>query len=227
MKKRVFYVGLALVLAAYCALTTFAFAQSAEEAAAEPITVEGAWQAVAYVAKDQVSLIDQETMVFTADEAADYRGGAEEPYVRSAYTIADNKLTLSDINVSYMLDALSGNILCLYSTPDTHTVLVRVAEDAQESGFAQELLAGDWDVVYRPGIEQLNGEILSFDDENLSDYRNGDTNPAAVVPYEWDENGNLVVPKLAKVFRMAALDDGTIYFIESDTGYAWELHRIK
>lgn len=228
MKKAAFYGALVLTIISYCALASFAFAQTSENKSVQEVNFEGAWRVVTYVNADMITMIDNEYMVFGNDTATDYREDTIKAFVESKYTFDEGRLLMNDIGKEYTVDAVSENVLCLYDSPTVHTALIRLPDEKlEQKALEKNAIIGSWRVVYRPGIESLASEELVFDETNLSDYRNGDSNPALVAPYRWNDGGNLVIDRIAKVFRLIPIDNDTICFIEMDTGYVWELQRIK
>ena len=229
MKKRIlFTITSVLLITAYVALGIFAYAQDTEEVPAEALPINGVWRVVSYNASDKVTLIPCEFMVFTDDVVADYRDNLEEPFVEAAYTYEDNTLAIASLGRNYVVDRKSEHVMYLYKTPTERMELAWYgALENFSFEFSHEDLQGSWNTAYRCGLEQIGEEALSFDTSTLSDYRNGSQEPAISAAYEWDENGNLVVSRLAKIYILYPISLDEIYFVETDTGYIWNLTRVE
>lgn len=229
MKKRIFLVVTSILLAvAYIALGLFAYAQDAEEKPADVLPLDGAWRVVSYTKDNNVTLIPQEFMVFTDGKAADYRDSLDQPFVESPYTYEDGTLSLESLGRSYVVDRKGEHVLHLYTSPAEYMELAYYGSMENAAlAFTPENLQGSWKIAYRRGLEQIGEESLSFDGAALSDFRNGSAEPAVTAPYEWDADGHLVVSRLAKVYILYPISMDEIYFVETDTGYVWNLIRVK
>lgn len=188
----------------------------------------GTWKVLSYVSGKNVSLIDNEFMVFDLDMVRDYRGG-EEPYASSKYEIdSDNTIKFPDISRQYIYKVVTDNIMFFYENAETHMLLIRYPkEDRTPLKLEQSILAGRWKVTYR----QMEGEIidheLEFTDDTIADYRNGALEPTAISNYSWNELGHLIADTWDKEMAFYPLDENYVILLEIDTGFVWELQTIK
>lgn len=183
---------------------------------------------VSYSAGGNVTLIPCEFMVFGDDTAADYRDDLEKPFVETPYIYEDGKLAMDGIGKSYVVDRKTKHVMQLYASQTEYMELIYI--DTLENAtieLAAEDLHGSWDVAYRRGLEQVGTEALSFDGESMTDYRNGSDEPYVTASYEWDEEGRMLISRLAKIYALYSFSHDEIYLVETDTGYVWNLLRTE
>lgn len=103
-------------------------------------------------------------------------------------------------------------------------VLVRYANENLDSvQIDQSVIQGKWNVVFKASGPVA--EVLEFKDGTLNDYRDGATTPSASSEYTWNE-GVVFAAKWNKSFECHYISDTIIIFVETDTGYIWELEKI-
>jgi hypothetical protein len=69
--------------------------------------------------------------------------------------------------------------------------------------------------------------VLVIDGATLTDYRNGSTEPTVTVDLSWNEEGQLVAPRLAKIYAVYPNGADEWYLVETDTGFIWQLVRVE
>lgn len=220
MKKNLLITaGSVIVVLAIVAMAIFVMVGEKPEQAKE-LSLEGTWRVVSYVNGDTASAIENEYMVFGADNACDYRDGAQTPAFESAYTLSGTELVLSDISRKYTAQAVTDNIIRLYESKDVYMNLVKYA-DKNEVVLTAEDMMGKWDVVLHAGSPTV-GESLDFKDDGVDIYRNAETEPSVSSAYSLD--GNLLqVEALGLKMSVHKVSDNTIVLVETDTCYNWEL----
>jgi hypothetical protein len=215
-----------LLLAAYAALGVFALAQDGEPVSAQTQSLDGVWRVVAYHQGDNMTLIPCEFMTFADGLATDYRDSFESPYVKSAFKKDGSKLVLSDLDRTYEINLAADHVLQLYTSPSEYMELVWYSSlDAVSDEFKTTQLEGTWNIAYRRGLDKIGTETLVFDSTTLTDYRNGSTEPTVCADYEWDAQNCLVVPKLAKIYKIYPASENEWFLVETDTGFVWDLVR--
>lgn len=226
MKKRIVYAVCGIVLiAAVSLLIIFAFSG---DSTSQNITVgvEGTWRVVTYVNNGAATLIENEYMVFSDGEANAYRDGNKEPYASSNFTIDSSLImNLPEISRKYTVDSRSKNHMRLYENADTYMYLIRYPnEDMSNIEIDPSIVAGRWDVVYRDSDTNYADEYLVFENGMMHDYHGENKEPTATMDYVWAEN-QIVISTINKSMTLHIISDTEIAFVETDTGYIWELKR--
>ncbi len=225
MKKAFYTVTTVLLIAVYCAMAVFALGDQAPSAEApETVDLRGAWLVVAFTDGSNVTLITNEAMTFTDDTVSNFRDQFETPFVSCGYTYQNGDLSMPDIGKGYQVKATSDHAIRFYASPTAFMDLVRYPnEDLSPVAYDASLLVGSWNIAYRPGLEQIGQEDLVFTDATLTDIRNGQE--AATIDYTWNDAGQIVIDRLGKIMRYLPISEDCVCFVETDTGYVWDLHR--
>lgn len=199
----------------------------------EMIKLDGTWKVAAYIQGSTYTLPEKEYFSFANDRACAYRGDTTTPFAESAYTLTAStypnlELNLSDIGRKYTVSVITDNYIRFYESSTVYTDLIRYANaDLSDLTFTQDVVLGTWDVAYRNTAEVITQEKIQFADGILTDYRNGASEPAASVPYYWNEKGELCVDALKVQMLCYPLSEDVLFFIEVSTGCVWELHAAK
>ena len=173
-------------------------------------------------------LIDKEFMVFTDDQAKAYRNDSTEPYASSSYSI-DSTMTLEmpEVSKKYMIDKRSDNHIRLYESAETYMYLIRYPNaDMSEITIDTAVVTGKWNVVYRDTDSPIADEYLVFENGQMHDYRGNGETPAATMDYVWDGN-QIIISTINKTMTLHIISDTKIAFIETDTGFIWELGKAE
>ncbi len=224
-KKTLLIIGGAIALIAVIVLAIFAFSGEKEEAAMN-INLEGTWKVAVYN-NGNMTIVDNEFMVFDEKTAKDYRGNNAEPFVSSNYTIDSNKLTLPDISKSYTIDRRTENYIRLYESQDTFLELIRYKNsDMSAIEVDPNLMSGKWDIVYRNTDKPYSGSYLFFENGMIEQYQAGSNDPVASANYEIDDS-HLVVDGWGKDMVIYQVNESTVVLVElaSDKGFIWELQK--
>ena len=236
MKKKnlLFVVGGIFVVAALAAMLFFVLSgKDSAEPAGETVKLDGAWKVAAYVQSGTTNFPEQEYFVFANETAKAFREGKSDPYAVSAYTFTaaaypNWELNLPDISRKYTVSVITDNYIRFYESNSVYMDLIRYAnQDLSDLTFTQDVILGKWDVAYRNTAEVIADEKLKFENGTLEDYRNGGAEPAASVPYYWDENGCLCVDAMNMKMQCYPLAEDVVMLVEVATGYVWELHTSK
>lgn len=233
-KKLLFIVGGIFIAVTLAAMLLFVFS-SDNNVAPETVSIklDGAWKVVAYIQAGTVNIPEDEYVAFSGGIANAYRNDNVNPYATSAYTFTEAtypnwELNLSDISRKYTVSVITDNYIRLYESSSIYLELIRYAnEDLNDLAFAEDVVVGKWEVVYRNTSEVITDEKLDFHDGILDDYRNGSAEPVVSVPYYWNEDGCICVDALDAKMRCYPLSDDVIIFVEAKMGYVWELHAAK
>lgn len=227
MKKKIIYVvcGIVLIMV-LSALILFAFSGN-NALINKIIDVEGTWRVVTYINNDTVTLIENEYMVFSDGQANVYCDGNKEPYASSKFTFDSSLINLPEISRKYTVDARSKNHLRLYENADTYLYLIRYPnKDMSNLEIDTSIVSGRWDVVYRDSDTNYAGEYLVFDNGMMHDYHEESKEPKATMDYVWNEN-QIMLSTINKTMTLHIISDTEIAFIETDTGYIWELKKSE
>ena len=234
MKKVLFVVGSIFIAIVLTGMLLFVFSGNDNvESEVATINLHGAWKVVAYIEAGTTNIPEQEYFVFSGDTANAYRNDKLNPYATSAYTFTavtypNWELNLPDISRKYTVSVITDNYIRLYESSYVYLELIRYAnDDLNDLDFAEDIIVGKWDVVYRNTSEVIAEEKLNFYDGVLDDYRNGSTEPVASVPYYWDENGHICVDAMTTKMQCYPFSEDVIILVEAYTGYVWELHSVK
>ena len=228
MKKRSIYLICGIILvAAIAALLAFVFSGNNTPANAV-FDVTGTWRVVTYVKGETATLIDKEFMVFTDGQAQAYRDGGAEPYASSSYSV-DSTMTLEmpEVSKKYTIDKRSDNHIRLYENAETYMYLLRYPNaDMGEIAINTAVVTGKWNVVYRDTDSPIADEYLVFENGQMHDYRGNGEAPVATMDYVWDGN-QIIISSINKTMTLHIISDTEIAFIETDTGFIWELEKAE
>ena len=228
MKRRGFLItGGIVVAAALIAMLVFVFSGNRAEDPT-PIDLDGTWKVAVYTSDGNITIIENEYMVFHENVASDYRDGGSSPYAASKYTLENNELELPDISRKYTVDQKSGNYIRLHEKQGVYLDLIRYKnEDMSPVDVRADLLSGKWDIVYRNASQSYAGDYLLFEDNGtVSQYKAGSSEAASSAEYE-QSNGHLLVNAWGKDMVIYPVADDVIMLLElaNDNGFIWELKK--
>ncbi len=228
MKRKILFItGTVIALIAIAIMLAFAFGGKDEPVPQpEPNNLAGTWEVVEIIDNDKPMFLDGQFMTFTESEAKSYKDGSKEPFATSSYKLTGNTLKLPDIGREYTVTIDTENYIRLYESPTRWMVLIRYPNsDLSPVAPDRDNLKGKWNVLYKASGPV--SEVLEFTDDTLNDYRNGATTPDASSPYSWKNDNTIFAERWNKEFEYHYVSESVIMFIEVDTGYIWELERIK
>lgn len=231
MKKKVLFISCAaIVLVAIAGMLIFVLSGNNEESYPdnkEPVDIVGTWDVAAVMQNEVPTFVDNEFMIFNADEASSFKNGEDKPFASSSYSIsADNTLNLPDIGRKYTIDNKNKDYIRLYESAEKYMILIRYPNsDMSEVEVEPETIVGKWRVEYRSGDPV--DEVLEFSTDTLNDYRNGSKDPVSTSPYSWKDNSSIFADKWNKEFEYHRLSNTRIAFIEEDTGFVWVLEKTE
>lgn len=229
MKKKV-AIGFSsvFIIVAFIAMLTFVLSGDSTEEE-QTIDFVGTWQVISYVDEKNVSLIENEFMVFDSDMVEDYREGKEQAYASSKYEFgSDSTIKFPDISREYLYKVISDDIVCFYEKADTYMILIRYPnEDRTPLKLEQSILTGRWKVTYRQMEGGIIDQELEFGNDTIADYRNGASEPASSSSYFWNESGHLIAEAWDKKMAFYPLDKNKVVLLELDTGFVWELQKME
>jgi len=229
MKKKFFLgLGIAVVILGIFLISIFLFITKdvAYSVNDQIVTVEnlvGDWIVTRYAE----SPVENEYWKFDENTVADYRDGSNDAYLVSEYEInSDGYLQLTDLSKQMIIEGMSNNSIKLIET-DTKTVwyLLKMTDTAKND-FNRELIGGTWRVTVQAGASAVD-EIMVFENGIISDYRGEGKELYFEGAYEWNEEGNLYVEKMALELKVYQIDSDTIALVETDTGYIWEMSKVE
>lgn len=225
MKKKTLYILIgAFVAVAIALLLIFVFSGNVSEDMKQ-VEIDGTWEVVVSATNNTPALVENQFMTFDGETADVYRDG--EIYASSTYSISGNMLSLPDISRKYSIEAKTENHIRLYENEKVYMELVRYPNaDLSEVEIDHETIYGKWDVAYRNASDPVANEVLAFSEDQIEDYRDGASEPAAVSSYSWVSDDVLLADKWGIEFKLYQLSADVIFFVETATGLIWELHRV-
>lgn len=225
-KKAIFITCTVVALLAIAAMIVFVFSGRDSDVPEQKVPdLSGAWEVAAMFQNGAPTFVDGQYMTFS-DGRAKYYNGNETPSAESSYSIDVDTLKLPEISREYKVVVDTENYVRLYESHEKWMVLIRYpSDDLTETPVDKTKLQGKWNVIYKAG--GAVSEVLEFSEDTLNDYRNGATTPDATSAYSWKEGAIVYAEKWNKEFEYHYVSESTIVFIETDTGYVWELERIK
>lgn len=84
-------------------------------------------------------------------------------------------------------------------------------------------LRGTW-FVYQFAEHKIRNEYMVFDDDSVSDYRDGKSLPFMTSTYTYEDN-RLILPDVPKEFTVRIISENNIILIEPDTR-EWKMIRV-
>lgn len=225
MKKN-FVVGVAstVVIIAIVVLMVFVFSGKDEE---NSFSLSGIWKVAVNVNDGTVSIPQDEFMVFSDNNASDYRDGNAEPFVKSTFKISEDVLELPDISKTYHVVQHTDTCISLYTNDATFVTLVQAeSESFMKEPLDTNTVVGKWSVVYRPTEKPIVNEYLFFHEGVLKDYRDNSEQPAIEAAYEW--NGcTIKVPDLGVEMFGARIGSNRIVLVDVHQGFVWLLTEVE
>lgn len=225
-KKKIIYVACGCVLATLIALLLLFVFSGDINTLNKNVDVTGVWKVVTHVKDGSATLLENEFMVFKDGHASVYRNGNKEVYASSNFTIDSSMLMeLSDISRKYTVEYRSNNLLRLYENSNMYMCLIRYPnQDMGDMEIDTSIVEGKWNVVYRDSDKTYAGEYLVFQNGIMHDYNGNDESPNLTINYSWSEN-KILMPSINKKMILYVISNSEIVFIETDTGYIWELKK--
>ena len=229
MKKKIFFgIGIVVIFAVVIMITAFlVLTKSADTSLTETVVsnsyLEGTWR----IAQRSEQPISNEYFVFDKNSVSDYRNGQEEAYLSSSYSVLESgTLSMSDVSKEFIIEKVSDNILKLIDTENKEVwSLLRCSGNGLElDQISEDSLDGDWNVLFHGG-QAVQGETMTFNNGKFTDYRDGNEEPYLESEYKWNENGNFIITALDREIEVVKTGDNTYGFIETDTGYIWEIEK--
>ena len=231
MKRKGFFIVGGIVIAiAITFMLVFVFSGNDKKTDNTSIQMDGTWKVVTYVNNGEVSIVENEFMVFDNETANDYRDGNDIPYASSKYVLENNELILQDISRKYIVDQKTANYICLYEKKDVYMALIRYRNaDMTDVEIEQDFLIGKWNIAYRNSSQPYAGDYLLFEENgNISQYKAGSEQAVATSQYI-QEKGHLVVDDFNKDMIIYPVSNDTVILLElsADKGFIWELKKAN
>ena len=229
MKKSVVFMfaGI-LVVVAIVLLAIFASGGENDTGEVKLPDLTGIWRIVVYTNEKDVSIVEQEYMVFKDGVASDYRDGNEDPYASSEYEVEQNKLLLPDLSKEYRIEQRTDNYIQLYESQGVYMDLIRYPnEDMSELKVDSGALVGKWEIKYRRSQQPYAGDSLLFDENGMvSQFKAGADEAVSTSEYT-QETGHLLVNGWGKEMVIYPLNNDTVILVElyTDMGFIWELQK--
>lgn len=213
-----------IVLVAVAAMVIFIL--TVKEPESEPLVLDGAWQVVSHVDNGVSELPESEFILFDGDEMRYYKNNSSEPFASSKYSVdAAQKLKLPDLSREYQVDRLTDQYIQLHTSLEVYMCLVRCPnEDMSPAPADPSILTGRWKVSFRHTQEVISEEYLVFENDTLTDYRNGSEEPTLTAPYVW-QGDHIVVESLGMEMVLKPISDTSVALVETANGMVWELEQ--
>lgn len=228
MKKRIIIIlGTVIIIVALMAMFIFVFWDGNNDKNQKAKNIEGTWRVVSSIEKNQVSLLESEFYIFSKNNVKKYKDGEEKPYVESKYELDNNNnLILSETSQQYVMVMVTENIIALYENEKDFMYLIKYPNAAMsEKEEDMTVLDGSWTIICHGGNTMIDEKFI-FHDGILDYYKNGETKPAASFTYSLDKN-SMFVEELSLNVMVLKITDSCIIFVETNTGYVWELEKQK
>ena len=227
MNKKLLAIGSAIVVVLLTFMLVFIFTTEPTETKA--IDISGAWQmSTQTTSPDTFEKGDGSYFLFKDGSMKLYKNG--ELSAESSYTLSEsNILTLNELGKEYTVLKVSDNNLKLCPDSSNLNYCINILRFEGEDFKAREINApeyikGTWRLTHKAG-EAIADEVLVFDGETLSDYRNNAEEPFVTAAYYFDENGILCCNDMNQKVEIISVNDSIMFFVETETGFIWELQR--
>ena len=228
MKKIITYSLCTLfVLSALIASLIFILSGNTKNISKEKLDIAGNWVVGAIYENDVPTFTDNCFAVFSAESIAFYKENSKSPYVVSKYTLNDNKeLNLTDISKLYKVVVNTENCIRLYENNTVYMLLIKnQSSELKPTPCTTDILNGKWEIKMK-GDQFNSGELLDFNENIMSYYKDATTAPIATTSYTLSDDGILCAQDLHILMRCFVISDSTIIFIE-ENGVVWETTKIK
>lgn len=231
MKKKVLFIICGAVIASIIIAMIVFVLSGNNDMTIEPISVEGTWKVVAYVNNGTISIVDNEYMVFDAENVSDYRNNTTEPFATSKFSI-DSKMLMSlpDISRNYTVEKYTENYIRLYESQNVYMELIRYSNaDMSPIDVDTSTFEGKWNIIYRNTSNVYAGDYMIFENGTASQYSIGSNDPVATSSYSWQNENHLVVDGWSKEMVLYPISNDAIIMVElaTDIGFIWEFQRAN
>lgn len=225
-KKSILIAAIAFVIVAIVALVVFAFSNNLADDM-KTVDLTGTWKVAVYFSNGMPTRSENEFFTFTEDRASAHKDG--RTIATSKYTLTDgSNLDLPEISRKYSIEIRTENYIRLYESASAYIELIRYPnDDMREIATDISKIYGKWNVVFRNAGEPIADEVLVFTEDTIEDYRNGSTDPVSTSRYSWTSKNCLLADKWVTEFELTQFSDDAIFFIETESGLIWELHRAS
>ncbi len=225
MKKNTMLgLGAVIIFMSLSAMLFFIFTSGSTQENSSSINLIGTWRRVSNISNGEVSLLENEYLTFTDDKMNAYKDEVTEPYMTSSYKIKNEKnLILQDISKEYVITKVTNHILCFYEDETTYTYLIRYSDEFLNENAVDysSIVNGKWKVICHGGNAMVD-EYIIFQNNLVEMYRNGEKEPSNVSTYYWD-NEQMIMDEFSLDMTVYRISNDTIIFVETGTGYIWEL----
>lgn len=191
------------------------------------VDLVGTWKVASSFSNENPTLYENEYMQFTNDSVIVNKDGLNT--LNSKYVIEKNAyLKIVETSKEYMIERITDNYLRLCEGDSKYIDLIRYPnEDFSDTSVSVSELYDKWNVVYRNTEKPIADESLVFTEKEIKDFRGGAMEPVAVSEYEWVNKDCLLAKKWGIEYKLIQLSEDTIFFIETKSGFVWELKRAS
>lgn len=229
MKKKLpFIISGVVIVIIIAAMVIFAFT-GRDDVSDELPNVEGVWKVAVRVSSGNVSVIDNEYIIFNSDTASCYRDG--EVFAESGFTLDTRlQMNLPDIGQKYSVVRYTDNYIRLDEGENTYMDLIRYGSFSMDSiDFDTATFDGTWNIAFRKTDRIYAGDYMVFENGTAVQYSGGTSGPVATSTYSWQDGNHLLVDTWLKELVVYPVSDSIVMMVElsTDTGYIWELQRAE
>lgn len=224
MKNKIYIaIGSIIIVLAIVAASIFLISTKDVKPATTNFVLEGTWKLFNY----NTAMVDEQYFVFDNGTVVGYKNGNSTPSITSKFEYSTGILKLTDLGIEYKVDKVTDNYLALYDSNITEYALVRsTGNGIAHQDFDWALLINTWDVVLH-GKDFVGSEQMIFEESSVKVYRDGNTTPYLDSAYTIKENNMLTVDSIGLELNLCYLDSDTVIFVETHSGYAYELTRHR
>ncbi len=226
-KKGILIISGIIIVLAIAAMLIFVFSGNGDSENSAKVNLEGTWKVVAYSNLGNLTVIENEFMVFENGSTSDYRDGNVVPFVSSKYEQKDNEVTFTDLSKTYIIDKKTDNYICLYEAKDVYRCLIRYKnDDMSPIGIDDNYIIGKWDIVFGSSSQPYQDCLVFDSNGTVSRYKDGSEKAIATAEYSM-ENGQLVVTSWNKSMIVYPITDSSMILFEIENGaeHIWDLKK--
>lgn len=216
MKKVWLIIG-GVFIALVAALVLVLILLNPKDTPKQPLELKGSWLIYQHGELKTVG----EVMAFDGEKVTLYKNG--EKYASSAYTFADDRLTMTDIAKEFAVAVKTDNVVVLIEPDTVEWKIARISDSAESiTPLTTDNLQGTYDVI-AVAAEKRSGETMTFTSSVMTDERDGQTFLASDFTLESD--AHLLHAVTVKKDYYVYSNGSHLIMIDAADLYVWELEK--
>lgn len=151
--------------------------------------------------------------------------GNKQLFPSGSFTINNNgHMIIKQGEFDLMIDKPTDEVCKFIDTNSGHQYTI-IKKSSDQSVSKDELL-GDWTVLLH-GNTFVSNEQLSITDNTIKLYKDNNDNAVLNSMYSFDESSVITLDSSSLMLKTIKIEKDIICFIEKDSGYVWEIKKVR